>query len=461
MTKKTNTLWQFFASVKLALTSLILLAVTSIIGTIVKQNQAPSYYVQEYGPNLSRLFEVLDITDMYSSWWFVFLLCLFAANLAVCSIERLPGTWKAMTRDNLTVDPRQLSKMRFTHREETRLSLESATARMHQSMLRAGWKNPQKREGEGSILLFAQAGAWTRLGVYIVHLSILVILIGVLLGTLFGYQAYVFLPEGRSTGNIYLRKSQEPVPLGFELRNDGFEKAFYPNGDVREYRADLTVHDSSREDSYRKSIIVNDPLSYRGLTFYIGDAQPLEEYLVLIQDQATGAQTAYRVPPERDVPLGEGGGSFRLEELRRDLDGAVQQAKIRFAGDEAATASVFWVDNKGSAVTGRPGEEVTLSFRQLYSTLLLVKKDPGVSILFFGCGLMVLGLAVSFFLSHRQIWIQITPGKRGSQILVAGSANKNRLAFEGAFRKLVGSLAQDEPEAPAGSACPLISARGQ
>ncbi|MEJ2691269.1 MAG: cytochrome c biogenesis protein ResB [Deltaproteobacteria bacterium] len=88
MPKTKNGIWRFFASVKLALTVLILLAAVSIIGTLIKQGQEPSYYVQEYGTNLARFFQALDITNMYRSWWFSALLCLFAVNLIVCSIER-------------------------------------------------------------------------------------------------------------------------------------------------------------------------------------------------------------------------------------------------------------------------------------------------------------------------------------------------------------------------------------
>ncbi|HHO47203.1 MAG TPA: cytochrome c biogenesis protein ResB, partial [Desulfobacteraceae bacterium] len=50
---KKNPVWELFASVKLALFLLFTLAVTSIIGTIVPQNEAPGLYVQLYGPNLA------------------------------------------------------------------------------------------------------------------------------------------------------------------------------------------------------------------------------------------------------------------------------------------------------------------------------------------------------------------------------------------------------------------------
>ena len=67
-TKSKNPVWAFFASVKLALFLLILLASTSIIGTVVQQNQPAEQYVQQYGENMANLIQVLSIDDMYNSW---------------------------------------------------------------------------------------------------------------------------------------------------------------------------------------------------------------------------------------------------------------------------------------------------------------------------------------------------------------------------------------------------------
>ena len=89
--KKKNVLWDFFASVKLALFTLITLAVTSIIGTIIPQGEPMSFYVQNFGPATATVFKYLDVPDMYNAWWFLSLLVLFSINLTVCSLERIPN----------------------------------------------------------------------------------------------------------------------------------------------------------------------------------------------------------------------------------------------------------------------------------------------------------------------------------------------------------------------------------
>jgi cytochrome c biogenesis protein len=438
MPKAKNTVWRFFASVKLALITLILLAAISIIGTLIQQGQEFSYYVQEYGPNLARFFEVLDIPNMYSSWWFLSLLGLFAINLVVCSFERLPDAWRLVVLDNLSVDSQQLGKMRFTHRMATSLPAPAAAEQMHRTMIDAGWRNPQRQERQESILFFTQKGAWTRLGVYVVHLSILIIMIGAVTGTFFGYRAYVFLPEGRSSSDIFLQETREPVPLGFELQCDRFNETFYPNGMVKESRADLTIFDPDRPTPYQKSIIVNDPLSYRGLTFYLADTFPLDEFYVVLANRTTGMEQAFLVPPERDVDWPETNASFRIQELKKQEDGVVQQAKILFTADSTAEPSAVWIRNKETVTIRQSGQEITLSCRQLYNTLLLVTKDPGVWIVYFGCILMIIGLAIIFFLSHRRIWVQITTDATlGSLILVSGACNKNQPAFERQFQQLI------------------------
>jgi len=446
MPKAKSGVWRFFASVKLALATLIVLAAISIIGTIIKQGQEPSYYVQQYGPNLARFMDALDITNMYRSWWFVSLLCLFAVNLVVCSIERLPRVWNLITRDNLSVDLQQLEKKSFTHRSATTLSSAAAAEKMQRIMHRAGWDKSRRQERETAILLFSQKGTWSRLGVYVVHLSILIILTGAITGTLFGLKAYVYLPEGRSTNKVFLQRDKQPVPLGFELRCDRYERTYYPNGMIKQYRIDLTVFDMDRQTPIKKSVIVNDPLSYRGFTFYQAESYPMEEYLVVIEDPSTGLEQGFRAPAEQEVTWKETGASFRIEDVKRDRDGTALQAKIRFKASAASEPSVIRMKDNGNATIRQSGKVFTLSFRQLFSTLLLVIKDPGILIVYFGCLLMIIGLAIVFFLSHRRMWIRITPNvkEQGSLILMSGTCNKNKPSFERKFKELVDLLEKEQ-----------------
>ena len=87
-------LYDFFSSVKLAIFLLLTLAITSIVGTIIEQQQDPEKYLMEYGQTTYKILKFLGFTDVYHSWWYISLLTLLAVNLVVCSIKRLPKIWK-------------------------------------------------------------------------------------------------------------------------------------------------------------------------------------------------------------------------------------------------------------------------------------------------------------------------------------------------------------------------------
>jgi cytochrome c biogenesis protein len=269
-------------------------------------------------------------------------------------------------------------------------------------------------------------------------LSILIILAGALLGTLFGLEAFVFLPEGRATSDIFLQKNRQSIPLGFTVQCNRFEKIFYPNGMIRKYQADLQVFDQELDTPYQKSIIVNDPLTYKGFTFYLADSAPLEEFYVQIRNLTASREQAFRVPAKRDIPWQEGNVILHIAELEHDQEGTVLRAKIRFTTNTEGEPSELWINNKGTVTIRHSGMDYTLTFRQFYETLLLVNRDPGVQVVYLGCILMLFGLATSFFLSHRRLWVKIEPrGNQKAALLVSGTSNKHKLAFEQQFAEMI------------------------
>ena len=76
--------------------------------------------------------------------------------------------------------------------------------------------------------------------------------------------------------------------------------------------------------------------------------------------------------------------------------------------------------------------------------------DPGVWVIWTGCALMVIGLYLAFFMSHRRIWGRID-GKEGRlTVLLAGSASKNREGFGEELGRLadrVAGRAEDKKQA--------------
>ena len=85
-------------------------------------------------------------------------------------------------------------------------------------------------------------------------------------------------------------------------------------------------------------------------------------------------------------------------------------------------------------------DALVFSFGGLNSKMftgLQVAKDPGVNVVWLGCALMVIGISMAFFLSHQRVWVRLAQGQDGRvEVVLAGSASRNRLAFEKKFEKI-------------------------
>ncbi|OQX05092.1 MAG: hypothetical protein BWK76_27945 [Desulfobulbaceae bacterium A2] len=438
--KQRNAFMALFTSVKLALTLLFLLAATSVIGTVIPQHEAREFYIQRYGDNMASLMHLLGVPDMYGAWWFVALLLIFSLNLIVCSLDRIPQVWRIVTQDNLRTDPQRIERMSLRRSVAwPTMGLEEAATRMAGLMAKQGWQTARAASGEG-LLLFAQQGAWTRFGVYLVHLSILVILAGALIGSTFGFKGNIMVPESKAADFIFAFHTGEKIPLGFTVRCDSFAIAYYPTGMPKEYRSELSVIEDGRT-VLQRSIIVNEPLTYRGITFYQASYQPYKDFIITVTNRKSGASERLLVSPGKELRWEEEG--VRLGILNLEGRGeVVQRAKVWF-GDEHGEPSIFWLPPGQEAIVQRPEAEYSLTIKQLYATGLQVTKDPGVWWVYGGCGLMLFGLTVAFFLSHRRIWVLLRPGEQGINVLFAGNSNKNKLSFDKEFSRLVAQLPQD------------------
>src|SRR5512136_608615 len=92
--KKSNALWNLFTSVKLTLGLLIVLAVTSIFGTVIPQQEGAMDLAEQLSPGLVSLLSSLQLFDMYHSLWFRLIIGILALNLLICSLDRFPAAWK-------------------------------------------------------------------------------------------------------------------------------------------------------------------------------------------------------------------------------------------------------------------------------------------------------------------------------------------------------------------------------
>lgn len=440
-----DTLWGGFASVRLSVIVLTLLAVTSIIGTVIPQNAAPAIYVDRFGEAVYRVFEFLDIFDMYHSWWFQLLLLLLGINLVVCSLDRLPAVLKIVGKKQ-RLNP---ENYRRGLAGET-LAMAGAKEEVAEALCRR-LEGPMGRftsvdEGERR-LLFAEKGRWTRLGVYVVHGSVLLLLAGGLIGSLFGYEGTMNIAEGESGGVVTLNGSRAKQPLDFELRCDAFAVSFYDTGAPKEYRSDLVVVEEGR-DVLSRRIVVNDPLRYKGVSFYQATygTVPPESASFIFTSKETGMSYPVEGRFGETIAIPEGLGSFAPLHFMNNY---------RFRGHSLG-ATVFGV------LTNKEGEQVRLAlpvkaprfdrmrggavsiavgeFEQRYYTGLQVTKDPGVWLVYAGFIMLITGCYITFFMSHRGFMVEVAPTAAGSAVTLYGNTNKNRLGMEMVIRRLTERL---------------------
>jgi cytochrome c biogenesis protein len=92
----------------------------------------------------------------------------------------------------------------------------------------------------------------------------------------------------------------------------------------------------------------------------------------------------------------------------------------------------------------RAAANYSFSIRPLYYTGLQVAKDPGVWFVYLGCVLMLIGLYIAFFLSHKKVWVYISEEGERSRFQISGISNKNMIGFENDFSALTDMLEQDD-----------------
>jgi cytochrome c biogenesis protein len=433
-----DNVWDFFCSLKLTIFLLIALALTSIIGTILPQGILPPEYVAQISPTKLRIYSRLGFFDMYHSWWFISLLYVFSLNLISCSIKRLPHVLKFVSEPALILA--ESMRNSFSMKKEITFSgaAEKGMGRLTE-FLGSEFSKPLVTEHNGEYHLFAQKTAWCRLGVYVVHLSILVIFVGAIIGSLAGYKGFVTIVEGTRINTVDGRNGQ-PIPLGFEVLCEKFSVDFYKSGAPKEFRSILTVLENGRPvpGFTQVKVIVNDPLTYKGITFYqssYGQANEGSEHYFTVTSRAGGAPEKIVVREGAFVTLKDG-TTFKLLEATQE----VRQFAPGFSGPAArievtpkgASPQIFISFKDFPEMNAKRGDALIFGYEgtnaRMY-TGLQVAKDPGVWVVWLGCTLMLIGLYIAFFMSHRRIWVVISKG----HARMYGNASKNQAAFEMQF----------------------------
>ncbi|MBW2065211.1 MAG: cytochrome c biogenesis protein ResB [Deltaproteobacteria bacterium] len=446
--KNSKIIWNIFSSVKTTITLLIILAVVSVIGTLVPQQEGAMQFAQKLSPELFRILDFLQIFDLYHSTWFRAVIGLLSINLIICSIERLPRALRLFR-----TLPRPDRKRPFEEIPEHRHLLvggeiEEVTSRTL-DILKKSFRRIETRKTSDGNYFYGDKGRYSYFGAYVVHLSILLILIGGIIGSFFGFEAYVNIPEGAVVDSVRLREGGIPKNLGFSIRCDKFSVDFYDDGTPKEYRSDLSFL-SNGEVVWKGSVLVNHPITFKGITFYQSSYGKVTGEKVTIRIKQNNGEE--RVPPVtirigNHVELPGGEGTIQVLEITENFRGMMGPAALLSLRSSKEEERHFWVFQYIDVLKERfppamfrtsildpsgfkPYTFELVDIASRYYTGLQVNRDPGVPLVWMGCFLMVAGFFVTFFSSHRGVWIRIRQEGKGLRISIAGRANRNPVGLE-------------------------------
>jgi cytochrome c biogenesis protein len=442
--KKTlvDIIWDFFTSLKLLIVLLLVLSALSIAGTVIEQNKPLQDYYRFFNPETVELFSKLGLLDMYHSWWFTTCLALLALNLIACTMERYPLIIRGMRRQTPVLDEKLEAALTNLATVTYNLPPERVESRLTALTEKVFPGRPRVTEQENARHLFYEKGRYTRLAFFLTHLSVLVIFCGAIVGSLAGFKGYVNISEGESISAVPLRSGGNRE-LNFTVKCNSFQVEFYPNGMPKDYRSDLSVLKDGRE-VLRKTIRVNDPLDYEGITFYqssYGRLPHSATFEIRGKDGVALGALAAPFGKQVDVP----GANIKIEVLdyREHFHlsdgseaGPVYGVNVIRPG---APAEGIWVSESNPAMN-RIGEYTFRVKDAKFTSFtgLQVNKDPGVWLVWTGSLMLVAGILMAFFLSHKKFWIRIRKDRKGRvEVTAGGMTNKNKHAFAGEVKKLV------------------------
>lgn len=423
------------ADLRLAIGLLLAIAVLSATGTVIEQEETAAFYQAHY-PEHPALFGFLTwrvilnlgLDHVYRTPWFLAILILFGSSLIACSFTRQWPMLKVARRWSYLTRPQSFQRLPFW----TYLPQQSLQG-LPERLRRQGYLVFQ--EGHH---LYARKGLIGRIGPILVHVSMLLILLGAIWGSIGGFKAQELIPSGsvasiqHLTGAGDLARAHLPT---WQIRANRFWIDYAPDGRVKQFYSDLSILDQGQEVK-RQTISVNHPLSYRGVTLYqadwsidsirirINNSPTFQIPVVPVRTEAGNKLWGAFVPTQPDMSQGltlllpDLQGTALLYDTEGQWMGSLRQG-MSLALDEVAPQ--------------RFPNPLTLYLDEVIgATGLQIKSDPGIPAVYLGFGLLMVGVVMSYF-SYSQIWaLQTETG-----LYLGGKTNRALVTFEREFDRLV------------------------
>lgn len=426
------------ADLRLAIILLLAIAFFSISGTVIEQGQSLDFYKSNYPENPAlfgfltwKVLLTIGLDHVYRTWWFLSILILFGSSLTACTFTRQFPALKAARRWKFYNEPRQFNKLALSAELEQG-SFNSLIPLLEKRRYKVFQENDT---------VYARKGIVGRIGPIVVHASMLLILVGAILGALTGFIAQEMVASG-STFQVKNIVDAGPfaaaqVPKDWAVKVNRFWIDYTPQGGINQFYSDLSILDQQNQEVDKQIIYVNKPLRYKGVTFYQTDWG-----IAAVQIQLNNSPI-FQIPMAKlDTNNGQRIWGTWIP-TKPDLSEGVSL----LAKDLQGTLLVYDVNGK-LVSTMRPGMVTEINGVNLKvvdilgSTGLQIKADPGIPLVYTGFGLLMLGVIMSYF-SHSQIWAL----QKDGHFYVGGRTNRAQVAFEREVIEILDQLSSQNLQA--------------
>lgn len=435
-------IWSLMCSLPRAMWLLMMLGLACFVGMFFDQTLTYEEHAAQWAQQAwkLKLFTFLEMNDVFGSWWFVIIIGYLLISITACSIERFPKIWldALYPRKHLSED--QLLGIKQSYRQTIPASRLVKAEKVVKSVF---GRRMFSDDRDGTRYFFLERHRFARFGVYIIHTGLVLIFTGGILVNFTKIDGMMMISEGRNARLVRVwgpGRLPYSHDLGFEVRCDDFRLKTYIDGAPMEFESDLSVYDpnSPVNPVLVKTIQVNDPLEYKGYTFYQASYNPIPgDQRVKLDIGPRGGQRLLR-----DLAIGEkavmpDGTAFLPIEIIPEFAGLGSAVRIqKVLADGTSTNFVVFRSYPAFDRDVRRGQyEVQFhGFDQLYATGIQVGRVPFIPIVFVGFLVMFVGMFMAFFMSHRRYWARLVPQPDGSfEFIVAGAARRHQYAFEEEF----------------------------
>jgi cytochrome c biogenesis protein len=416
-------IFRLFANLKFSIFILLVISVCSIIGTIIEQEQSIEVYKLNY-PLTTPLFGILSwdriiylgLDHVYKTWWFLFLIFLFGCSLILCSfLQQLPSL-KIARRCQFFRTTNSFSKLdNFT------ILTTFSFSKILTTIQRKQYSIFQQKN-----MVYGYKGLIGRIAPIIVHFSMILILLGTIIGSLFGFKAQESIPktENFHIQNILSTGTLNIIPKESARIND-FWITYTKTKTVSQFYSDISILNKKGNEIKRKTISVNDPFITNGIYYYQTDWSLLGLRFKDSQNQTIEYPLINVFPNQEKVWLTWISNNQFL-----------QNGIIILVDNLEGYCSIY--NNMGQFLGNLEINE-TLTFDKpiilseiISSTGLQIKTDPGIPLIYLGFFFLMISTLISY-VTYSQIWII----QKNHQLFIGGNTNRALFEFELEFLNFI------------------------